>query len=179
MARLWRARYRRAVASAFRTVPLYRELWALDGRTDPVLVPGRTGRACGAITVDEALHRLADLVPLGGGPAEVDPARGRRTVLGRSAVQHPLTVPSRTLDELAGSGDGVLHDGILGYLGRIRDCGRWHLDWRQVYARETPAGLAFTLLRQRSPRLVDVLVAGGVPGAVRLCPEHATPTVHV
>jgi hypothetical protein len=67
---------------------------------------------------------------------------------------------------------------MLGYLGAFGECGRWHLDWPRVYARETDAGLAFTLLRQDSPRFVDVLVGAGVRGRVRPCPRHGTPVVH-
>jgi len=86
-------------------------------------------------------------------------------------------VPRRALDRLDNGPYGVLHDPVLGYLGVLRDCGLWHLDWTRVYARRTRAGLAFTLLRQRSPRLVDALVGGGVPGRVEWCPRHGTPVV--
>jgi hypothetical protein len=142
VARLWRLAYRRQVTSAFRTVPLYRERWALDGRTDPVLVPGRTGTHGGAVDAKEAQRRLADLVPLAGGPAhDGDDLRGR----------------------------------LLGGLTERRSCGQSHVDWRRLYVRETEAGLAFTLLWQRSPRLVDILV--GVEGRVGTCPRHGTPVV--
>lgn len=259
----WGAAYRRIVQSSFATVPLYRELWALHGRTEPVLVPGRTGRTStddGAITAAEAVRKRIDLVPLGGGDAELDPLRGlgavlamgrgrpRRgelvVVLRQGAGARPPTdlprgvrwlvldpqalpaglaeqpssvephggvlavgadaelaalaralpdelarrlarVPARGLDELVGELDphdpsdarGVLHDETLGYLGARGACGHWHLDWRRVYARRTGAGLAFTLLRQRSPRLVDVLVAGSARADVAPCPRHRTPVV--
>ena len=253
--RLWLAAYRRVVASSFRTVPLYRERWALGGRTDPVVVPGRTGVHGGAIPAEEALRRLADLVPLGGGDHGLDPMRGLGPVLAsgprlpagalvavlapaghrppadlparvRVCVLDPSSLagqqaspalielsntlrragtvlatgrdkalaqlltalpdelaarldiaPVRELDELDGGPSGLLHDQALGFLGTLRHCGRWHLDWPRVYARPTSAGLAFTLLRQRSPRMVDILLAAGVAGAVAPCPRHGTPVV--
>jgi hypothetical protein len=88
-----------------------------------------------------------------------------------------VAVPHRELDSLDNGPFGVLHDPLLGYLGAFAECGRWHLDWTRVYARSTTAGLAFTLLRQQSPRLVDVVVAGGVRGTVEPCPRHGTPVV--
>jgi hypothetical protein len=139
---LWRAAYLRQVRSAFRTVPLYRERWALDGRTDPVLVPGRTGTSGGAIEAKEAGRRAADLVPLSGGSVH--------------------------------SGENLCEPLRAGLTER-RSCGQSHVDWRRVYVRETDAGLAFTLLWQRSPRLVDILV--GVEGRVGTCPRHGTPVV--
>jgi hypothetical protein len=252
---LWRSAYLRAVRSAFATVPLYRERWALAGRTDPVLVPGRTGAHGGAITVAEARHKMVDLVPLAGGAATPDPARGLGRVLPGARQVEPATLvvvvdpaiprpptdlprrlrgcvldpeslsadgvstvrdelvntlrrngrvlavgpdkgiaglvsalpedlasgvdrlPHRELDRLDGGPFGVIHDPLLGYLGSFGPCGRWHLDWPRVYARVTTGGLAFTLLKQRSPRLVDVLVAGGVRGEVEPCPRHGTPVV--
>ncbi|MGH3623500.1 MAG: hypothetical protein ACRDQ5_17160, partial [Sciscionella sp.] len=75
-AQLWRSAYLRAVRSAFATVPLYRETWALSGRTEPVLVPGRTGSYGGAIRADEVVRKLVDTVPLAGGTSTPDPARG-------------------------------------------------------------------------------------------------------
>ncbi len=245
----WHIAYRRKVASVFRSVPLYRERWALSGRTDPVLVPGRTGVHSGAIKKEEALRRLVDLVPLAGGTETLDPQRGlgaalsarfsfRRggfvAVLDKSDVLPPsdlprgvtgcvldlpsgpaesawlaLTValrrgvpviavgsdkqlaelaaelpedlavrldavPTRTLCEPDAGPYGLLHDSLLGYLGVLRHCGRWHLDWRRVYARETDAGVAMTVLAQRSPALVDVLVG---PGTLGRCPRHGTPVV--
>jgi hypothetical protein len=86
-------------------------------------------------------------------------------------------VPHRQLDELDGGPFGVLHDPALGYLGAFRECGRWHVDWRNVFVRVTSGGLAFTVLTQRSPRLVDILIAGGVRGRVEPCPRHGTPVV--
>jgi hypothetical protein len=142
VARLWRAAYLRQVRSAFRTVPLYRERWALDGRTDPVLVPGRTGTNGGAIEAKEAWRRAADLVPLSGGRVH---------------------------------GGDDLRERLLGGLTERRSCGWSHVDWRRVYVRATDAGLAVTLLWQRSPRLVDLLV--GVDGRVGTCPRHGTPVV--
>ncbi|EID54558.1 hypothetical protein [Saccharomonospora xinjiangensis] len=252
---LWHAAYRRTVLSAFDTVPFYRERWALDGRTEPTLVPGRVGGNDGATHPEELLRTLVDLVPLAGGGTEIDAARGLGHVLRMARPVRPRTLvviadrsvarppsdlpkgmwgaavdpetlgrtdesgvvaelvstlcrrqpvlvvggdkdltrvfaslpgelkhlaqrlPHRTLTELDGGPYGVLHDPVLGYLGALRDCGRWHLDHRRVYARPTKAGLAFTLLTQRSPMLVDVLVGGGVRGQIRLCPRHGTPVV--
>jgi hypothetical protein len=71
----------------------------------------------------------------------------------------------------------VLHDPALGYLGALGNCGRWHLDWPHVYARPTAGGLAFTLLRQESPRFVDVIPAGGIHGEIAPCPRHGSPVV--
>lgn len=247
----WRAAYRRSVRSAFATVPFYRERWALDGRTDPVLVPGRTGTDSGAAPLAEAVHKIVDLVPLAGGTQRIDPSRGlgpvlRKArsvtgdalivVLGGDEVRAPVdlprgvrccvvdpdvpassvlaelsaelrrgrrvlaigddkqlavfaaalpedrayrveSVPRRELDTMDSGPYGVLHDPALGYLGAIEECGRWHLDWPRVYARPTTGGLAFTLLRQESPRFVDVLPAGGVRGEIAPCPRHGTPVV--
>ncbi|MCR6481352.1 hypothetical protein M8542_00830 [Amycolatopsis sp. OK19-0408] len=241
----WRAAYVRAVRSAFATVPFYRERWALDGREDPVLVPGRTGTNGGAAPLAEAVHKLVDLVPLAGGAPRTEPARGLGRVLrtaraagpgslvvllGPDGLRPPAdlpkgvrgcvadpdepsaavlrevaavlgrgdrvlavgddkaitaftedqrveAVPHHELDSLDAGPYGVLHDPALGYLGALGGCGRWHLDWPHVYARPTAAGLAFTLLRQDSPRFVDVLPAGGVRGEIAPCPRHGTPVV--
>lgn len=218
-------------------------------------MPGRTGLFDGAVRTEDAVRAMVDLVPLAGGSAQPDPARGLGKVLpharplprhalvvvadpgvpipptdlparvrgcvldpgslasdGSATVlteltntlrrhdtviavgsdkglsvlaealpsalaQHLARVPHRELDQLDGGPYGVIHDPLLGYLGAFHHCGRWHLDWRRVYARSTSAGLAVTLLRQRSPRLVDVLVAGGVPGEVAPCPRHGSPVV--
>jgi hypothetical protein len=252
---LWRSAYRRAVLSAFNTVPFYRERWALDGRTEPTLVPGRKGRHDGATEPELLTRTVVDLVPLAGGETRIDPARGLGRVLPtarrvrpgtlvvivdpavptppvdlprglRGCVVNPETLaddtssgavvelvsavrrgepvlvvggdkdlarlcsalpqesvhridrlPHRSLSELDGGPYGVLHDPLLGYFGAFRECGRWHLDWRRVYARRTRSGLAFTLLTQRSPMLVDVLVDGGVRAEIRPCPRHGTPVV--
>ncbi|EHR63720.1 hypothetical protein SaccyDRAFT_4924 [Saccharomonospora cyanea NA-134] len=252
---LWHAAYRRTVLAAFNTVPFYRQRWALEGRTEPTLVEGRTGTHDGASHPEELLRVLVDLVPLAGGEAEYDPARGLGQVLPvarrprsgtlvvivdreitrppadlpngvRGAALHPdlfagaeesavvaellgalrrrrpvlavggdkelsglisvlpaesshlvYRLPHRSVSDLDGALYGVLHDPLLGYLGALRECGRWHLDHRRVYARRTRGGLAFTLLKQRSPMFVDVLVDGGVRGDVRWCPRHGTPVV--
>jgi hypothetical protein len=249
---LWRVAYRRVVRSSFATVPFYRHRWATHGRTDPVLVPGRTGAHGGAVLPADVEAALVDLVPLAGGSREPDTSRGLGAVLGplrpgtlvavlggagmrpptdlprgvRGCVLEPDTVaadgasaalaeltaaltrgdtvlaagtdkdlvrlsgmlpaelspllrrrPLRELDQLDGGPYGLLHDRLLGYLGAFGDCGRWHLDWQRVHVRETDAGLAFTLLRQDSPRLVDVLVGDGVRGRVVPCPRHRTPVV--
>ncbi len=175
MFRLWHAAYRRMVRSSFATVPYYRHRWALDGRTDPVLVPGRTGTHGGATLPADAENALVDLIPLAGGRSEVDPSRGLGSVLG--LLPRGAEVVVRELAQLEDCQSGVIHDRMLGYLGAFGDCGRWHLDWHRVYARETDAGLAFTLLRQDSPRFVDLLAGDGVPGGVASCPRHGTPVV--
>ncbi len=91
----------------------------------------------------------------------------------RDVPQVPLVAPSERGDQ------GLLVDDLLGVLGGVRDCGNWHLDWPRVYARETSLGVAFTLLRQRSPRLVDIVPAGGADGRVELCPRHRSPVIAV
>jgi hypothetical protein len=244
--------YRHVVRSSFATVPFYRHRWATHGRTDPTLVPGRTGAHGGAVLPTDLEAALVDLVPLAGGAREPDPTRGLGVVLGplrpgtlvavlgragtrpptdlprgvRGCVLEPDSVaadgastalaeltaalarggsvlaagtdkdlarlagllpaelsplfgrrPVRELDQLDGGPYGLLHDRLLGYLGAFGQCGRWHVDWTRVYVRETAAGLAFTLLRQDSPRFVDVLVANGVRGRVVPCPRHRTPVV--
>lgn len=231
---LWHAAYRRLVRSSFATVPLYREHWALAGRTDPVLVPGRTGTDGGALAPEILMRRTADLVPLAGGSAVLDPLRGLGSVLpwcvplrvgtvvavGTDIATHPPSdlprgvrgcllgpglenllhgnrkivavattaelgklpyavdpVPCHEVGDLPYDPYGLVTDPVLGVLGGVRACGRRHLDWTRVYARETSAGLAFSLLRQRSPRLVDVLAGGGVPGSVEACPRHGTPVL--
>lgn len=175
----WRAAYRHAVTSAFRTVPLYREVWALSGRTDPVLVPGRTGVDGGAVRSSVVRGRLADLVPLAGGAVDVEPSRGLGHALSIGGFGRHTDPAVVALDELAAARGtrGVIRDPLLGFLGASRSCGEWHLDWPRVYARATGAGLAVTLLRHRSPRFVDVLVCDGVAGEVAACPVHGTPVV--
>ncbi|PWW51939.1 hypothetical protein DFQ13_11934 [Actinokineospora spheciospongiae] len=166
---LWTPTYRRVVRTAFATVPHYRELWALHGRTDPTLVPGRTGAHAGATPAEVAVERLPDLVPLRGGPAEANPYRGLET----APLGHP--VPLAAARDHPGA--GIIRDDLLGVLAVRADCGRWHLCHRDVYARATPLGLAFTLLRQRSPMLVDI--APGTQGAVGACPIHGKPVVEL
>ncbi len=177
--RLWRASYLRTVRRSFATVPLYRELWALDGRTDPVLVPGRTGRLDGAVPAETVLRRLADLAPLGVEVGLIDPTRGSGPVLAAGSPDAVRRRPDELGSAACAPGD-VLHDELLGYLGRLADCGRWHLDWRRVYARRTAGGLAFTVLGLGSPRLVDVLPSvssGAAVAEVGPCPRHGTPAV--
>lgn len=252
--RWWHAAYLRGVSSAFATVPLYRETWALRGRTDPVLVPGKTGSNGGALPADEVRRRLVDTAPLAGGSTEPDATRGLAGLLSGATGRHPhrlvvvvdadvtrppsglprgsrgcvlhpdaatsaggepvvrevidtlrrgervLTIgedknidalrsalpaglgpPDRVahhrIDRLPDGPFGLLHDPLLGYLGTVRDCGRWHVDQRRVYVRETSGGLSFTVLGRTSPRLVDVLIGGGVPGEVHSCPRHGSPVI--
>ena len=70
-----------------------------------------------------------------------------------------------------------LTDPLLGYATVMRRCGQRHLDWRRVYARNTASGVAVTLLRQRSPRLVDILMPVDELARVATCPRHGTPVV--
>jgi hypothetical protein len=98
-------------------------------------------------------------------------------------------LPHREIGSLDGGPYGLIYDPVLGYLGALAECGRWHLDWQRIYARPTSGGLAITLLRQDSPRLVDVLlsgvgcadpgkqVGGGVRAELARCPRHGTPVV--
>lgn len=71
----------------------------------------------------------------------------------------------------------LLSDRLLGHLAVLLRCGRWHLDWRRVYARNSVTGAAFTLLRQGSPRMVDVIPVPGSPLQINTCPKHASPVV--
>jgi hypothetical protein len=93
-------------------------------------------------------------------PATITGLDGRLEDLAPLGDPSPQPKPIPTLDDLA----------------VLRDCGLWHLDWRRVYARNTPDGVAVSLLRQRSPRLVDIVVT---PGQRRMvtCPRHRTPGV--
>jgi hypothetical protein len=111
-----------------------------------------------AVGTDKQLARLVETLPA----SDV------------TALRH---LPVRALDQLGAGPHGLMHDPLLGFAGSFRECGRWHVDWRRVHVRETTGGLAFTLLDQRSPRLVDVLAGGGVAGKVAWCPRHATPVV--
>jgi hypothetical protein len=254
----WQRRLRRRtrdrlVRSTFATVPFYRALWALDGRTDPVLVPGRTGARDGATPSAQARRHVIDLVPLAGGDAEIDPCRGLGPVLTESAglgagdlvvvldpaarhapadlpagargcllapdragdepaaftalvnaargggrvlvvgadkelalldaalpedVAPRLTrIPRRELDQLDAGPYGVLHDPVLGYYGALGSCGRWHPHEAAVLVRETRFGLAFSLPRQHSPRLVDILPAAADQVQLGRCPRHDTEVI--
>jgi hypothetical protein len=103
------------VRSTFATVPFYRALWALDGRTEPVLVPGRTGARDGATPSADARRNVIDLVPLAGGDAELDPCRGLGAVLTESAGlgKGDLVV---VLDPAARHAPADLPDGVRGCL---------------------------------------------------------------
>ncbi|WP_018684950.1 hypothetical protein [Actinokineospora enzanensis] len=198
--------------SSFATVPFYREHWALSGRTDPTVVPGRTGVDGGAVAWADIAGRVPDLVPLAGGPMRIDPLRGLRTtlpdhvpigrrtrvvvlgdggddlsgdviVLGTAkqlARLDPGLAATRValvpLAERHAAERGLLVDDTLGIIGYTRECGHWHLDDDQVHVRETPIGLACTLLRQHSPRLVDI-VPDGADGTIGSCPRHRTPVI--
>ncbi|MFC7617125.1 hypothetical protein ACFQV2_30585 [Actinokineospora soli] len=85
-------------------------------------------------------------------------------------------VPLRAPEDLAAPVGplALLAHPLLGVLGGLAGCGRWHLDHARVHLRSTTAGAAYTLLRQRSPSLVDVLAGDGRPG---WCPRHGTPVV--
>ena len=156
----WDRAHERVVRSSFASVPFYRERWALV-----------TGDPAG---VAELEQRRDDLVPIGGTP-RFDPRRGLDRLLRR--VDHTGAAWSARDPLPAGATAGsTIRDGLLGDLAVLRDCGHWHLDWRRIYARNTPRGVAFTLLRQQSPRLVDVVVAPG-PLRVMICPRHHSPGV--
>ena len=236
----WRRAHRRLVHDTFRTVPFYREAWALHG--------------AGPVTGDDVRRRREDLVPLHGGSAVIDRDRGVEVVAvsGRAGVDAVLVVsrsaPSpvrrmpggprrvwlppagaddpaagRLVDVVAGvragrrfvavgaAGDlaalrtrlpadaraglpavavvatddeepapapgALLRDPVLGFLATAAACGLWHLDWRRVHARQSGAGVAVSLLRQRSPRLVDVLLAGPARWTVATCARHGTPVL--
>lgn len=172
----WVRAYRRVARDSFRTVPFYRERWAL-------------APASRVITRDEAQRRRADLIPLGGGAEETDDRPSLR-VIGRFAVAvgvaHRRTVRTAALvvaaeqfaDPDAPLSPGtLLRDPLLGYLGVVGDCGFWHLPWSEVYARRTERGIAVTLLQQKSPRLVDVLLPGDGAANISVCVRHGCPVL--
>lgn len=78
--RSWHRRYRRAVATAFATVPYYRERWSLTTTADPV-------------DVTEATARAEDLVPLRGGAATTPPFHGLREALRLAVPGLPARAP--------------------------------------------------------------------------------------
>lgn len=83
----------------------------------------------------------------------------------------------RELASAAPEGGAVLYLPLLGYLGALAPCGRWHLAVHQVFARplSDSGGVALTLLHQRSPRLVDVSLGDSV--RLDRCPRHQTPVL--
>jgi hypothetical protein len=109
-----------------------------------------SGRPGAVVTPEEIQTRGEDLEPIAG-------ARPRDR--GRSVPEHA----------------GTLRDPLLGELAMTLSCGQWHVDWPRVYARQTPSGVAFTLLRQRSPRLVDIVVDPSL--RLSACPRHGSPVV--
>ncbi|MFC7617124.1 hypothetical protein ACFQV2_30580 [Actinokineospora soli] len=123
--------------ASFATVPFYRELWALGGRTDPVLVPGRTGVDGGAVRPSALTGRVGDLVPLAGGSAEIDPLRGLGSVLGAHVplragalvvVVDPATPRPRWTSRRA---CGRACSTRVGWAGRTR---AWSTRWRTTCA---------------------------------------------
>lgn len=140
----WRRGYQRVVRSSFATVPFYRELWALSGRTDPVLVPGKHGVDGGAVRPGALAGRLGDLVPLAGGSAEPDPLRGLGPALAEQvglapdalvAVVDPA-VPTPPVDLPAGARSCVLDPTGLGgpYSGVLDDVANHLRRGQQVVA---------------------------------------------
>lgn len=172
----WVGAYRRVVRDSFRTVPFYRERWALQ--------PGSR-----VVSMDEVQRRRPDLVPLGGGAEESDDRRSRlaiaRFAVDVGAAQHradrnlaPVVASGAFVDSGAPLALGtLLRDPMLGYLGVVGDCGFSHLPWREVYARSMERGVAMTLLRQKSPRLVDVLLPNSAGVAVSVCVRHGCPVL--
>jgi len=172
----WHRAYRRVARDSFRTVPFYRESWAL--------APGSR-----VITREQALRRAADLIPLAGGVPETDHRRSRQAIsrfaaeVGAARRRTGRTVgPAVAVEELAGPGQPLhagtlLTDPLLGYLGVVGDCGLWHLPWPDVYARRTACGIAVTLLQQKSPRLVDVLLPGSAAANISVCVRHGRPVL--
>lgn len=172
----WVRAYRRVARDSFRTVPFYRESWALR--------PGAR-----VTSTDEAQGRRPDLIPLGGGAEETDDRRSHQAIT-RLAVEVGAAQrrpgrdlgPAVVVEQLAAaqaplSPGTLLRDPLLGYLGVVGDCGFWHLPWAEVYARRTDVGIAVTLLRQRSPRLVDVLLPGAAAADLSLCIRHSCPVL--
>lgn len=172
----WTGAYRRVVRDSFRTVPFYRERWAL--------APGAR-----VVTKEEALRRGADLIPLGGGPEQTDDRRSAR-VIGRLAVVLGVAAPAtcrpfslaeaarglRDPDQPLAPGT-LVRDPFFGYLGVVGHCGFWHVPWPEVYARRTESGIAVTLLAQKSPRLVDVALPVGAATTLSLCLRHSCPVI--
>lgn len=172
----WVRAYRRVVRDSFRTVPFYRESWALG--------PGSR-----VIARDEAQRRIADLIPLGGGAEETDDRRSYRAIArfavdvgaahgrtGRSGVLAVAAMQFADPDSPLVPGT-LFRDPLFGYLGVVGDCGFWHLPWPQVYARRTERGTAVTLLQQRSPRLVDLLLPGSAAANLSVCVRHGCPVL--
>lgn len=134
------------------------------------------GRRCAVLGPPAELVALAARTGLfGRSDVEgVGPGRSAQADSQRRITPLPVHSPREGLPAAAGPG-AVLHDGLLGYLAVVGECGRWHLDWRRVYAADTEDGVAFTVLRQRSPRLVDVLAGPGLQ--LGRCPRHRTPVL--
>jgi len=161
-------KYRRAVASAFATVPYYREWWSETGLGAPT-------------NIEVAERRREDLVPLrlsGQAVAAPDADYGLRALrrLGLASKVRPADRhdPRRGLPVTARVG-AVAHDPLLGYLAVFGMCGRWHVAVPDFHAREVPGGVAFTALRSRPFRLVDVQFPA--PVGLDDCPEHRTPVL--
>lgn len=109
-------------------------------------------------------------------------AVGDHTELARVQASGPrvstlVRCDPRELPSAAPEGGAVLYLPLLGYLGGLAPCGRWHLAVHQVYARplSDSGGVAVTLLHQRSPRLVDVSLGDSV--RLDRCPRHRTPVL--
>ncbi len=89
-----------------------------------------------------------------------------RLSVGRVAEADPDTTPT------------LLHDATLGYVGAlVPDCGRFHLDWRRVYARDRGGVLTFSLLHRRRPTLLALVPPGAEAITVAPCSRHTTPVL--
>lgn len=160
--RRWAHAYERTVRSSFATVSFYRERWALRGRQP--------------IPIGDLERRLDDLTPLS---SRDSPRRLRRLdrTTDQAAVVHCARGPLPSEPQQG----ALLNDPLLGPLAIVESCGRWHLDWRHVHAASHPTAsgpvVAFTLLRQQSPRLVDAIPAPELRAEITRCPAHASPVL--
>lgn len=96
----------------------------------------------------------------------------------RPVVRIPVGALAGPTDDPVGSGPAVLHEPRLGYLGaRVPGCGRWHLDWRRVHARDRDGRLTLSRLDQRRPTLLELVVPEAERVTVDHCPVHRTPVL--
>jgi hypothetical protein len=168
--RSWRRRYEKVVASAFATVPHYREWWSENGIGAPT-------------DIDVAVRRQVELIPLRRAPraAETVSEYGARAAKRlRVADLHEPPSPrydmrvSLPADAVPGA---VAHHPLLGHLAVFGRCGQWHVTYPDFYAREVPGGVAFTALRRTALLLVDIHLGMHAPAHLGTCPEHLTPVL--
>ncbi len=162
-------RYRRAVAAAFATVPYYREWWLETGLRTPTHVA-------------TAELRREDLAPLSHGSDDMrEPDYGLRASRRLGVADLAQIFGQRHDPRLALPPDATpgatAYDRLLGYVAVFGTCGQWHVAVPDFYVREAPGGVAFTALRRRDLRLIDIQL--GTHVAVRLdsCPRHGTPVL--